>query len=252
MNSVNNCEVLDRMRNRILQGDCLEALKDIPNDTIDLILCDPPYLMHYKTNRRKDKSHRFCASIINDDNPIFVSELINQCYRILKPNSAMYMFCNTTRVDFFKQELEREFHIRNLIVWIKNNHTAGDLEAAFGRRYEFIFLVNKGRALIRGKRLSDIWGLDSEERRALNCDDRPRLHQNQKPIPLFKRCILEHSDAGDLVLDPVCGSGSALIAAAELGRDFIGIELEADYVELANQFIANYKGRKNLQLQLKE
>ena len=237
------------MRNRIIQGDCLELMNDIPNDAVDLILCDPPYLMRYKTNRRKDKSHRFCTPITNDDHPEFVSELIKQCYRVLKSNCAMYMFCNTAQVGFFKRELEKHFRIRNLIVWIKNNHTAGDLEAAFGRRYEFIFLVNKGRAPLRGKRLTDVWGFDSEERRILNADDRSRLHQNQKPISLLKRCIMSHSEAGDLVFDPVCGSGSALIAAAELGRDFIGFEIEAGYAEQAKQYLADYNLKKNSQLQ---
>jgi len=246
---MNNSIAFEKMRNRIIQGDCLELMNDIPDDAVDLILCDPPYLMRYKTNRRKNKSHRFCTPITNDNNPEFVSELIKQCCRVLKLNCAMYMFCNTAQVDFFKRELEKQFRIRNLIVRIKNNHTAGDLEAAFGRRYEFIFLVNKGRAPFRGKRLTDVWGADADERKALNRDNRPSLHQNQKPIPLLKRCIMSHSEAGDLVLDPVCGSGSALIAAAELGRDFIGIEIEADFAEQAKQYLTDYNLKKNLLLQ---
>ena len=229
---------ISELRNRIIQDDCIKVMKDLPDNSVDLILCDPPYLMNYRTNRRKNKNHRFCAPITNDDSPGFVNALIEQCYRKLKPNRALYMFCNDTHVDFFKQELEKWFNIRNLIVWIKNNHTAGDLEAAFGKRYEFIFLVNKGRSLFRGRRLTDIWSLDDSERKALNHDSRPKLHQNQKPIPLLKRCILLHSDPGDLILDPVCGSGSALIAAAELGRDYTGIEIEPEYVELAKRCLA--------------
>ena len=229
---------ISELRNRIIQDDCIKVMKDLPDNSVDLILCDPPYLMNYRTNRRKNKNHRFCAPITNDDSPGFVNALIEQCYRKLKPNRALYMFCNDTHVDFFKRELEKWFKIRNLIVWIKNNHTAGDLESALGKRYELIFLVNKGRARFRGKRLSDVWGADADERKALNHDSRPKLHQNQKPIPLLKRCILLHSDPGDLILDPVCGSGSALIAAAELGRDYIGIEIEPEYIELAKRCLA--------------
>ena len=58
----------------------------------------------------------------------------------------MYMFCNCDKVDFFKQELENAgFKIKNMIIWVKNNWTAGDLKAQFGKQYEIIFLVNKGR-----------------------------------------------------------------------------------------------------------
>ena len=244
------CEKYDitKLRNQVILGDCFEVMKDLPDNSVDLILCDPPYLMNYRTNRRKNKSHRFCAPITNDDNPGFVNALIGQCYRVLKPNHALYMFCNDIQVDFFKQELEKQFNIRNLIIWIKNNHTAGDLEAAFGKRYEFIFLVNKGRARLRGKRLTNVWGVDREERRRLNSDDRPKLHQNQKPIPLLKQCISLLSDPGDLVFDPVCGSGSALIAAAELGRDYIGIEIETEYVEMAKRCLA----QTTMELSLKE
>ena len=235
------CEKYDitKLRNRIIPGDCLEVMKDLPDNCIDLIICDPPYLMNYRTNRRKNRNHRFCMPIANDNNPEFIAALIGECHRVLKANRAMFMFCNDIQVDFFKQELEKQFNIRNLIIWIKNNHTAGDLEAAFGKRYEFIFLVNKGRARLRGKRLTNVWGVDREERRRLNSDDRPKLHQNQKPIPLLKQCISLLSDPGDLVFDPVCGSGSALIAAAELGRDFIGIEIEFEYVELARRNLAS-------------
>ena len=83
--------------------------------------------------------------------------------------------------------------------------------------------------------ITDIWSLDDSERKALNHDNRPKLHQNQKPIPLLKLCVSLHSDPGDLVLDPVCGSVSSLLAAAELGWDYIGIEIEAEHFKQAKR-----------------
>ena len=71
----------------------------------------------------------------------------------------MYMFCNFDKVDFFKQELQKYFTIKNMIVWVKNNWTMGDLEAQYGKQYELIFYVNKGRRKINGKRLTDVWEL---------------------------------------------------------------------------------------------
>ena len=131
--------------------DCLNIMKQIENESIDLIVTDPPYLIKYKTNRRKNKDHDFCSEILNDDNEQLIIDYIRECYRILKNNTAMYMFCNCDKVDFFKQELENAgFKIKNMIIWVKNNWTAGDLKAQFGKQYEIIFLVNKGRKKING------------------------------------------------------------------------------------------------------
>jgi site-specific DNA-methyltransferase (adenine-specific) len=127
-------------------GDCLEVMKNIPNGSIDLIVTDPPYLIRYKTNHRKNKNHDFCNEIKNDDNYELIHNYIKECYRILKDNKAMYMFCSCDHVDYFKQELEKSgFKIKNMIIWVKNNWTAGDLKAQFGKQYEILFLVNKGR-----------------------------------------------------------------------------------------------------------
>lgn len=168
-------------------GDCLELMKDIPDSSIDLIVTDPPYLIKYKTNYRKDKNHKFCSEILNDDNFDLISNYIKECYRILKENTAMYIFCNCDRVDYFKQELEKvNFKIKNMIIWVKNNWTAGDLKAQFGKQYEIIFLVNKGNCPFYGERLTDVWKFD---RVAGN----NQLHQNQKPLPLIKLCLLKHS-----------------------------------------------------------
>lgn len=59
---------------------------------------------------------------------------IKECYRVLKNNTAIYMFCSFDKVDFFKAEIEKYFDIKNIIIWKKNNHTAGDLEAQFGKQ----------------------------------------------------------------------------------------------------------------------
>lgn len=66
------------------QGDCLEIMKDIPNESVDLIITDPPYLINYKTNYRKNKNHDFCSCILNDNNFELIENYIKECYRVLK------------------------------------------------------------------------------------------------------------------------------------------------------------------------
>ena len=216
--------------------DCLNIMKQIENESIDLIVTDPPYLIKYKTNYRKNKDHDFCSEILNDDNEQLIVDYIRECYRILKNNTAMYMFCNCDKVDFFKQELENAgFKIKNMIIWVKNNWTAGDLKAQFGKQYEIIFLVNKGRKCFNGKRITDVWMFD-------RISGKKQLHQNQKPVDLLKQCILKHSDENDIIFDGFMGSGSTGVACIETNRKFIGVELDKKYFEIAKERIDNLKG----------
>ncbi len=113
---------------------------------VDCVITDPPYLINYQTHRRQDKDHKFCKAIQNDDNPQLIIDLVPLLYDVMKDNTPLYMFCGSDKVDFFKQEVEKCFTVKNLIVWDKGNHTAGDLGAQYGKRYEFIIYANKGRA----------------------------------------------------------------------------------------------------------
>lgn len=185
----------------IANGDCLELMKNIPDNSVDLVLTDPPYLQQYKSNRRKSsENHKFKHEITNDNNPDFIYNYIKECYRILKPNKAMYCFANFHKIEVFKKAFEDTgFNIKNLIVWVKNNWIMGDLQASFRHQYELLFLVNKGRCCLNGKRITDIWHFDRVSNAKL-------VHQNQKPIDLIKQCIQYHSKEGDIVFDGTMGA----------------------------------------------
>ena len=224
----------------LINGNCLEIMKGISDNSIDLIVTDPPYLINYKTSRRKNKNHDFCTEIKNDDNPELIEKYINECYRIMKEDTAMYIFCNHNKVDFFKQTLEKaNFKIKNMIIWVKNNWTAGDLKAAFGKQYEIIFLVNKGRAMFKGKRITDIWEFNRVSGKDL-------VHQNQKPVGLLEQMILKHSDKGQVVFDGFMGSGSTGVACVNTNRKFIGIELDKKYFDIAEKRIDEAKQQLNI------
>ena len=145
-------------------------------------------------------------------------------YEVLKDNAPLYMFCGSDKVDFFKQQVEKYFTVKNIIVWDKGNHTAGDLEAQYGKRYEFIIYANKGRAPFMDgmPRYDDIW----QYNRVVGNE---QIHQNQKPIELLARIIRQHTKEGDLILDPFMGSFATAVAAYKLQRDFIGFEIDDDY-----------------------
>ena len=223
---------VEDITNKIFNGDCIKVMRDIPSESIDLIVTDPPYLISYKTNHRKDKDHEFSSEIANDSNPQLIVDYIEQCERIMKNDTAMYMFCSADKVDFFKQEIEKKFKIKNMIIWVKNNWTAGDLQGSFGRQYEIAFLVNKGRKKINGKRLTDVWNFN-------RVVGNSQVHQNQKPLDLIKQCIVKHSDEGDLIFDGFGGSGTTAFASLELNRDYCIVEYEEKYCKIISQRCGN-------------
>ena len=213
--------------NKIYNGDCIVGMQSLSSCNIDLVVTDPPYLMKYRTNRRKDKSHEYCKEIAGDNDFGLIKAYVKECYRVLKDNSAMYMFCNANQIAFFIETAKAVgFKVKNIIIWVKDEHTSGDLKAAFGCQYEFILLLNKGRKFLKGHRITDVWKFD-------RVFWRRKLHQNQKPIDLLERCIEYHSDKGDVVLDGFMGSGSTAVAARKLGRNFIGWEIDKEYYGVA-------------------
>lgn len=141
---------------RIYNSDCIEGMKQIESGKVDLIVTDPPYCISYKTGWRAD-DHRFSKEILNDDNEQLIIDYMSECYRILKDDSAAYIFCSAKTLDFFMQQARNAgFTIKNVLIWRKNNHTAGDLDAQYGQCYEPILYLNKGRRIINGKRLEDV------------------------------------------------------------------------------------------------
>lgn len=213
--------------NRIYQQDCIEGMSQLPSGSVDLIVTDPPYLMNYRSNRRV-KAEKF-NHIANDVNAHdLISEYLAECYRVLKDDTAIYVFCSWHHIDFFKTEFERHFKLKNVIVWNKNNHGSGDLKGAYAPKHEFILYGHKGRSLFREKRIPDV----------IDCAKIPSVrltHPTEKPTDLLEIFVRNSSDVGDVVLDGFAGTGSLPITAARNGRNFIGFEIETSYVAIANQ-----------------
>ncbi|WP_368050584.1 site-specific DNA-methyltransferase [Lutibacter sp.] len=207
-------------------------MKNIESGSVDCIITDPPYLMNYKSNRRvvKEKFNH----IENDTNENFIVEYIKECFRILKDNSGFYCFCSWHKIDLFKQEIEKHFKIKNIIVWNKNNHGTGDLKGSYAPKHEFIIFAHKGRALNKNKRFTDV--IDCKK---INSQD--LTHPTEKPQELLEIFILNNTDENELVFDGCMGTGSLGIACKKLGRDFMGIELDKEYFKIAEERINSSK-----------
>lgn len=216
---------------KLYEGDCFDYLPSLEDNSIDMILTDPPYMINYHTARRCDKSHPFCSPIENDNNPELLDDLFYELHRILKEDSALYMFCSPDTVELFKEGLKQHFKIRNIIIWDKGNTTAGDLKAQYGKQYEMIIYANKGRSFINGKRLSDIWAFN-------RIVGNEQIHQNQKPLKLIELMINKSSNENDIILDCFAGSGTTGVACENLNRNSILMEQEPEYCQIIRDRMA--------------
>jgi site-specific DNA-methyltransferase (adenine-specific) len=212
----------------LMLGDCLERMKEIPDGSVDMILTDPPYGMDFQSNRRV-KKEKF-KKIENDKSLNWLDGFVDLCYLKMRDNSGLYVFCSWHNVDVFKQAMERRFKVKNLIVWVKNNHGSGDLKGGYAPKHEFVIYACKGRVLNRGKRIPDVIFADKIPSNIL-------VHPTEKNIEMLEGFIKQHTDACSCVLDPFMGSGTTGVAAKNLNRSFIGIELDAGYFEIAKNRI---------------
>ena len=205
----------------LVNGDCIVEMYMIGTGSVDMILTDPPYGMAFQSNHRNEKYDK----IKSDDNLEWLHEWFTEAFRIVKNNTAHYIFCSHHNVDLFIQNARRAgFKLKNILVWEKNNTSMGDLKGDFAPKVEFILFLTKGRRLINGSRSPNIMKFN----RTGN-----KLHPTQKPVDLLEHLIEKFSDEGDLIFDPFMGSGSTGVACANTNRKFHGVELDKDYYDIA-------------------
>lgn len=234
---------MELQRNNVYKMDCRIGIKAMLEQGmyVDCVITDPPYLTGYCSRRRKNKQDRFCRKIQGDDEPELIADIIPLLYDVMKDNTPLYMFCGSTNIEFFMPQVKRCFNVKNLIVWDKGNHTGGDLQAMYGRRYEFIIYANKGRAMFNAgmPRYDDLWAFDK-------VSGKEQIHQNQKPIKLLSRMILQHTQPNDLILDPFMGSFATARAAYRHDRDYIGFETDDGYYSSGTMALLNEKAQMSL------
>ena len=218
---------------KLYQGDCLEIMGGIKDKSVDLIVTDPPYLMDYQSNRRK-KEDRFDKIKNDKGNYMLIQDYLEECHRIMKDNTAIYCFCSWHNIDFFKNEFEKHFKLKNILVWNKNNHGTGDLKGSYAPKHEFILFGHKGRTLLREKRIADVIDCPKISSNKLT-------HPTEKPQDLLEIFIKQSSDVGSIIFDGFMGTGSCGIAAKKLNRNFIGIELDEKYFNIAKNRLENIK-----------
>jgi len=188
----------------IYNADCREVLPTL--DKVDLVLTDPPYGMAFQSNHRILKHDKIAGDAYLPLDLIASS--------IEKANNAAYIFCRWDNL----YDLPKP---KSVIAWVKNNWSMGDLKHEHGRQWEACcFYCHSGHEFI--KRIPDV---------ITRCRTGNKLHPTEKPVDLLTQIIA--CNVGDTILDPFMGSGTTLLAAKQLNRKCIGIELEEKYCEIA-------------------
>ena len=203
-------------KNKIHNKDCIEGLKSIEDNSIDCIIIDPPYGINYHSGHYKNGNPH--KPIANDDT-LFIP--IDDLWRVLKPTGAMFIFFSH-KVPLIDKR------VKNVIIWVKNNWTAGDLYKDFGNQYECIAYMPKEDFKLHSKRFSNVWKFDR-----ISADN--LLHPTQKPESIIRRLIETATEKGDLVLDCFIGSGTTAVACKQMERKFIGFEIDKSYVDIAER-----------------
>jgi len=210
---------------KLLYGDCLDRMKEIPDKSVDCMITDSPYGFGYQSNMKKNKD----MPMFYDRNTSWLNEWLFKANKILKDDGHLYMFAPTQKIDEFKQKIENFFIIKNILVWDKKGFGMGDLFGQYAPSYEFIiFAIKEQGKKLNGKRDRDLLSFNKAN---------SKFHPTEKPVNLLQYLIEKSSNENDIILDTFMGSGSTGVACGNLNRKFIGIELDEKYFEIAKNRI---------------
>ena len=244
--------------NTILQGDCVENLKTIPNGSVDMIFADPPYNLQlggdlHRPNNSKvdacdDHWDQFESFKAYDE---FTRDWLSAARETLKEDGSIWVigsYHNIFRLGAIMQDLG--FWILNDVIWRKSNPMPNFRGKRFTNAHETLIWASKSekskytfnydslKAMNDDLQMRSDWFIPlctGHER--LKDENGQKAHPTQKPEALLHRVLSASSKAGDVVLDPFFGTGTTGAVAKKLGRHFIGLERETDYIKVAQQRI---------------
>ena len=226
--------------NKIINGDCLEVMKHIPDNSIDCIVTSPPYNKH-SAKRKCGKTDSWQKANVDygnfkDDMPEekyqeWQKEVIRECLRILKKDGSIFYNHKPRIVNhkvIFPHEWLGEFNVRQMVIWNRKNSPVLE-PIRFMPIVEYVFWITKERKTPKFNKKAfhykEIWEIP------------PRVDKHPATFPeeLVRRCLHACSDENDTVLDPFGGSGTTAIVCKKLNRRFIGIEISSEYCKIAEE-----------------
>ncbi|MBM3702896.1 MAG: hypothetical protein FJW63_07925 [Actinobacteria bacterium] len=247
--------MIENFVNKIICGDAVEVLKTLPNESMDLVLTDPPYKIsiegnkiqrtyaHYNWKRRSDigldfgKWDRNWES--NKEYFEWVALWFAECHRVMKIGAWIYVFFDKQKTGLFDLMLAPTlgFKSRCIYVWVKTNPVPSFRKVNWNSGTEHIWVGSKGNSKLKNFK---------DQKYMANYFLSPNAsayketeHPTEKPKKLLQHLIEVNSNKDDIILDPFIGSGTTAVACKELGRNYIGIDLSPDYCAMAEKRLQN-------------
>lgn len=268
----------------LIHDDCLNGMKTIDNDTVDVVYLDPPFFTQREQILQDSNGKRYSFSdtwISRSDYLDFLNMRLWQIRRILKDSGSVFLHCDSTSSHYIRMLLDEVFgenNFRSEIIWTYRRWSNSKKGLLNGHQTIFFYSKSsdyKFRTIYRdyspttnldqilqerergdsgkvsyrrdgngapvlakekrGVPLSDVWDIPF-----LNPKAKERIgYPTQKPIELLQRILQISTDEGDLVLDPFCGSGTTLVAAKLLQRNYIGMDINAEAIQLCKERLLN-------------
>ena len=200
----------------LVLGDCIDTMRCLPSRSVDFILTDPPYLVNYRS--------RDGRSIANDNDDAWLVPAFEEAFRVLKPDSFCVSFYGWNRVELFASAWRQAgFRIVGHLVFVKSYSSKRTFVSYC---HENAYLLAKGNPDTPEDPIRDVLEFKYTGNKS---------HPNQKPVGALRTLIRAFSKPGATILDPFSGSGSTAIAARLEGREFVAIELDRQYFDIAQQ-----------------
>lgn len=245
-----------KLDHKLILGDCLEELKKLPDESVDLVFADPPYGLAKKKGLGWKYSKHITLQetwdIFSKDQFLeFNMKWITECMRVLKHGGSLWVcgsFHNIYQLGFILQHLDAK--INNSIVWFKPNAQPNITCRMFTESTEHLIWAVKNHSKTKwtfnyedtknriedslnpkGKQTRNVWSIPLTPRKEKWAGE----HPTQKPQELLRRIIMSCTQEGDLVLDPFVGSGTTSIVAKFLNRRSIGIDNNKRYLDIAEK-----------------
>jgi site-specific DNA-methyltransferase (adenine-specific) len=227
---------------KLMNGDCSELMKELPENSVDLIITSPPYEDIAGAGYTAKSKDVLFLKLYSE----FLDKVFNEYYRVLKPNGQIFFNIKSKtlnkaiRTPHWIEFTEgfQKFNYKSFIIW-KYAGSFDSTKARFHLDYEIIYHLSKGDDIYLNEdcgihdALSSVWYVPH------NISKAERLHPTQMPLALVERILKVASKPGDVVLDSFMGSGTTGVGCKNVGLDFIGIELNANNYDISNNRINN-------------
>ncbi len=212
---------------QLFLGNCLDILPQLPDSSVDCIITDP-YSLHSTNRSRRESAKRKTIA----DEAAMLDAVLGLTQHVLKENSHIYVFTDWQAFTPLADMVQKHFSLTNVLVWEQQTKgSGGDLLGDYASQHQLILFAQKGQRQLTNSGQPNVLTFAA-------VPNSRRHHPDEKPVSLLQYLITQSTAPGDTVLDMFMGSGSMCLAAYQLQRKAIGIEIKKDWFDVAQRRLA--------------